>query len=107
MDHILAHPELHRQDRYAVPTECGTAHCFAGFACVLSGLRVDEGDIRIHGSGLYLADGRSIPNVARDLLGVDRTTAFELFDPDNTTADLKHYVDQIAEHGRIVDPVTR
>lgn len=39
MDHVLAHPETHRQASYAVKSECGTAYCFAGHAVHMSGDR--------------------------------------------------------------------
>jgi hypothetical protein len=108
MDHILAHPDLHRQNAWAIRTDCGTAYCFAGWACALSGLRVDQRDFgRYDGRAVHVTDGRYIEIAARDLLGLDPLSAAHMFDADNTTADLKHYVDQIAEHGRIVEPVQR
>lgn len=101
LDQILAQPELHHQEYWAKQTDCGTAYCFAGWACVLSGLeaRFFEGCRRTE----FLTDGRTIDATAQEILGLDSLTVGDLFDPHNDVATLKDYVDQIAQHGRIVE----
>jgi len=37
VDQIEAHPELHNQEDYTNETQCGTAHCVAGWAVFLWG----------------------------------------------------------------------
>jgi hypothetical protein len=108
MDAILAHPEKHDQSNWATETDCGTAYCFAGWVCHLSGLQFDfaAGFERDTGDGIerttgFLDGGFCVETEARDLLGLDYATGACLFEPDNTTADLKHFVDEIAEHGLI------
>ncbi|BCP41407.1 hypothetical protein MINTMi27_15000 [Mycobacterium intracellulare] len=39
MQHIKDHPELHEQSSVFLQSECGTAACFAGWACMLSGFQ--------------------------------------------------------------------
>lgn len=101
MDHILAFPDLHKQLHWASVTDCGTAYCFAGWACVLSGLAADQKELEAYMFTCRLSDGESIEEKAQELLGIDDYTASELFFGRNSTADLKHYVDEIAEHGAI------
>lgn len=107
MDEILAHPEQHNQSRWAIQTDCGTAYCFAGWACKLSGLEADFANSNSYpweaaaGISHLLSDGTVIAHEAARLLGLNEETADTLFAACNTTADLKHYVDEIAEHGRI------
>jgi hypothetical protein len=100
MDAILAKPEMHVQGAWATKTDCGTAYCFAGWACILSGREVDftlSDSLSIETE--YLIGGDYIMDTARDLLGIDHASAGVLFHATNTTSDLKHYVDEIAEHG--------
>jgi hypothetical protein len=106
MDHILAHPDLHNQAMWATRTECGTAYCFAGTACFLSGFEANQQQLANNGFTRALAGGSDpIEIKATWLLGVDEGTASALFCASNTVHDLKEYVDQIAEHGRIVEPL--
>lgn len=110
MDAVLAHPELHRQSMWATRTDCGTAYCYAGMACHLSGIE-PAFDVWPAGTTIrtayWVADGREIGAVAQELLGLDDDSAAALFRAANTTADLKHYVDQIAVYGRVINEVTR
>lgn len=101
MDHILAHPELHNQAVWAKKTACGTAHCFAGWACELSGLEMNNREIEIFGETTYLKDGRTISEGATSTLNIDGGTASMLFYSGNSLAKLKEYVDEICEQGRI------
>lgn len=104
MDAILANPELHNQMHWARKTYCGTAYCFAGWVCRLSGREVDftlghaDGGCR---ETEWLTGGDLISDTALELLGIDQASASVLFHATNTTHDLKHYVDEIAEHGLI------
>lgn len=48
MTQIKDHPELHRQDVVFADTDCGTAACFAGWACLLDGyMRVSDSVVRV------------------------------------------------------------
>jgi hypothetical protein len=106
MDEILARPEKHNQGAWASQTTCGTAYCFAGQACHLSGLEADQSDLETAGFTSFLeGDAGLIEFVAVSLLGLDYASAQVLFAEDNSTADLKHYVDEICEHGSIATAV--
>jgi hypothetical protein len=103
MDEILAHPELHVQITWAVQRDCGTAMCFAGWACALEGFSMNVEDLDLDGVTSALENGDQIDTTAARLLGIDWPSALTLFSADNTITDLKHYVDEIAEHGMIRD----
>jgi hypothetical protein len=101
MDAVLAHPELHNQGFWAIRRDCGTVMCFAGWVCALEGLSMNVEDLDADRVTSSLDNGEQIDTTAASLLGVDWRSAMELFHADNSTADLKHYVDEIAEHGMI------
>lgn len=73
-------------------TECGTAYCFAGWACVLSGEpiaweRDDNGSLRRRWFGHEVESGVSISRQAEALLGIRRWVdggPLDLFDGDNS-----------------------
>lgn len=104
LDQIDAHPELHRQRWWLTVADCGTAACFAGWACILSG---DEPVIPFDGepgdefSHVRTADTKiHVGDHARALLGLDssvegRDRAAELFFDDNTREDLHRIVAEV------------
>lgn len=92
LDHIDAHPEEWRQEVWVSKTPCGTAHCIAGHAVVLSGGQfVTLNRVRI-GEKV-----QNVHNVAADLLGLDDRTADDLFDAGNTREDIQRIAERIAE----------
>lgn len=102
MDAILAHPDEHNQNTwqhvfYDSTGSCRTTYCFAGWACVLSGVAMRK--LRPGEAESCTADGRRIPDVAQRLLGLDKLTAHELFHGMPRVEDLKHAVDEICEQG--------
>lgn len=102
LDHIKANPESWDQSRWF----CGTAACFAGHACLLSGDR--------RGPALPFAFKNAINDVitaegvqkftqdrAEELLGVSQSQADALFYQDNRMEDLERMVDNLLNDRRI------
>lgn len=80
-DWITEHPESYNQDLWGSQTECGTKHCIAGWACVLSGVQLSwyyayDDDVSYT---FMTKDGAHISTVARDLLGLSSDQAEKLF----------------------------
>lgn len=98
LDHIDAHPEQHNQgDWIARIDDCGTAGCFAGWTCLLSG---DEPVWYRHNpraTDAIAVDGvvRSVGVRAQELLGIDSTERYNLFHEENDLNDLHRLVAQI------------
>jgi hypothetical protein len=68
-DHILTHPTQHNQCTYGMETPCGTVHCAAGWALVLSGqYRFADGVFFRVATDEYVEPGPE----AAELLGLDR-----------------------------------
>jgi hypothetical protein len=103
--HIEANPDTWDQETWATRTACGTAHCFAGHAVMLA-----------HPNAAPVFDGAFttsfvtipdhpvraiwwIPDLARDLLGLGRTTGDILFNATNTLEELRAMVADLAEDG--------
>lgn len=89
--HIEAHPEEWDQRNWASRSDCGTAYCLAGLACVRSGGQAKFYRGLEYASTCSLPDGRTelIVLVAQDLLGLTNDQADILFDASNTIDDLK------------------
>jgi len=106
MDAVPANPELHNQKLWATQTDCGTAYCFAGWACKLSGFEADFEFLEPNKAGVIdaarLVGGDQIDYKASQLLGLDWWSAECLFAAENTTADLKELVDEICENGHVL-----
>lgn len=110
LEHIQHHPEHWDQLAYRhflypegvkirktinPAIECGTAMCFAGWACDISGVTW-----RDHTTSAILDEHGQIKSAndeARDLLGLTDRQAVALFDTGNTIADLERIVDDIIE----------
>jgi hypothetical protein len=95
LDHIDAHPEQWRQGWWLTKLDCGTAACFAGWACILSGDKPvlddpDEDGDEIEFSLVELVDGSKahIEERAAQLLGIGPDRAYNLFSADNSRKDL-------------------
>lgn len=120
MEHIKSHPEHWHQGSWRtdisedmaeslnagratgrhrpVPISCGTAMCFAGWACELAG---DEWEADVFGgldqffvSDHVMVDGQPVRAAerARDLLGLTRFQADRLFEGLNRLEDLEEIV---------------
>lgn len=114
MEHIKEHPEHWLQDTYRImvetglaeawgrsfhrqglPLECGTAMCFAGWACDIAGVewRDDFGGTILVGGG----ETSSAATMAQELLGITGSQASYLFSAGNTIEDLEWIVEQLIE----------
>ena len=92
---IKARPELHDQSGFFTPTECGTAMCFAGWACHLSGLeQVQPGTYCSAVMTPHGVDGAG--SAARVALGLTGVQAGILFSPANTVSMLEEMVKDLA-----------
>lgn len=88
-DQITQRPETHDQNHWGRRTECGTTHCVAGWACVLSNVELDWDtytDDNDTGFSYGTSDGISIDKVARSLLRLNNDQADQLFWADNDNA---------------------
>lgn len=99
MDQINAHPELHRQGWWFTRQECGTAACFAGWTCLLSGdtPRASENDLSDESSWVVTSVGTVLraEDRAIALLGITESAADELFAGGNDREDLRDIVTEI------------
>lgn len=86
MDQIREHPELHDQDWFVSYNDCGTAHCFGGWALALTG-RV-----------------RFTWRDARQVLGLNAEQALTLFSPANTRSILEQMVEDLSTTGDLRSP---
>lgn len=80
---IEAHPKTWQQLWWSENTDCGTAYCMAGWACVLGGLKFKSYDT--------VTGDLWAPIAATDLLGVVGRNVIgngNLFDANNTLDDL-------------------
>lgn len=77
------------QDSY----ECGTAYCFAGYACLINDMLVkNHDDYRTS-----TTNGESISRNAIDLLGITDEEGERLFNANNTLEHITCYVSEILE----------
>lgn len=94
LEHITAHPEEWHQEWWAIKTSessCGTACCVAGWAAFLGGYSFrwghlqdnDKASVNVGGKA-----GKTIPEIARKLLGLNQDQGTELFYSGNTLKDL-------------------
>lgn len=102
MTEIRDHPELHRQGTWFSPAECGTAMCFAGRACSLSGM-----EQRMPGtlSPTVMSPWGDLParRVAQRLLGLTDCEQVVLFDSSNTRLMLELMVKDLSNGGLLGD----
>lgn len=105
LDQIDARPELHEQLWWFTITDCGTAGCFAGWTCMLSGDKPStNGGPPIHllnvgdeASYALRPDGQVeyVSDRARALLGIDESLGRSLFAASNTREELGVLVAEI------------
>lgn len=91
MQQIKDHPELHDQGPFFSQKECGTAACFGGWACLLSGYtpnRYGYFATAITPSGDIVQPWEE----AQCLLGLSSEEADTLFSPSNTRHALEMMV---------------
>ncbi len=98
MTHINDHPDVHDQEVWTVNPDyydpsnienCGTAACFAGWTCLLSG---------------YTSRDVEVESKAVELLGIEWDDAGVLFHSDNTREDLNLMVKDLM-NGEELDEV--
>lgn len=110
LDKIKANPEgwfqgYWAQKRFDEEGEfCGTAYCFAGWTCVMSGYEILFSEMYSYANMVNgAADGgsQSIASAAMHLLDIDERTADELFEGCNNLEMLEAYVEDIEQNGHI------
>jgi len=76
---------------------CGTAMCFAGWACSISGDKFAKDAYGEFDGCVVFEDGETMPIQvrARELLGLTFVEANDLFAPDNDIHDLKILVEEL------------
>lgn len=107
MQHIKDHPELHEQSSVFLQSECGTAACFAGWACMLSGFQPawKSSYIGAEAMGVETDAGRtSAMEIARSLLGLTAGEAGYLFAPFNTRTQLEYMVKDLVNGDELKHP---
>jgi hypothetical protein len=83
LDAIEAHPEQWDDNGWATRTEAGhESYSLAARICLLAGDAINWNRVNEHGNATFLTNGESIPDAARELLGIDRDDAYKLFDVD-------------------------
>jgi hypothetical protein len=92
-ERIITVPEEWDQDTWAAHRECGTSYCIAGWACVLSGYKVDFDTRATHYSdndveAAYLTTGEDIADKGAALLDLDEYDTGNLFYCTNNAAAL-------------------
>lgn len=104
LDHIDAHPESWDQANWITLTDCGTAACFAGWTCLLSGdeptwlgraplmIGPPRSTTSVRVAGLFVHD---ISHRASDLLGILGDGAHDLFSPLHDRESLGIVVEEI------------
>lgn len=103
--HIEAHPKLWDQTWWRTErVGCGTAYCFAGWAAMLSGAAFVRLEDRTLSNEFVIPAGGGdsiwIQTYAGQALGISSDKAMDLFNGDNTLADLRRIVGElVAEAG--------
>lgn len=105
LDHIDAHPEQWDQESWATKNDCGTAACFAGWTCLLSGDKPVWSEwANVEDSTAYVTTAanqeRTVSRRAAELLGIKRDDegddeGDDLFNAYNTRDDLGRLVAEI------------
>lgn len=108
LDHIDAHPEQWRQDRWIGKSDCGTVGCFAGWTVLLSGAEPIEfdpfwrdGKFTFTSQVQFGDEELFVSELAERLLHADRypdgvaEDGRDLFDEANTREDLGRLVEEI------------
>lgn len=96
IEKITEFPELHNQDHFFSQTDCGTAACFAGWTCILSGhLPIDKSLVESHGYAV------SPWAVAQEELGITDDQAMLLFSPCSKRLMLEGMVEDLIETGEL------
>ena len=81
LDAIEAHPDQWDGNGWATRDATGAeAYSLAARVCVLVGDAIDWNRVNEHGNATFLTNGQSIPDAARELLGLDSDDAYRLFD---------------------------
>jgi len=96
---ITNHPETHNQKSWGSRTDCGTTHCIAGWAIVLSGVELHWQDCGDAVEVDCTAGGRCPGRVAGDLLGLDWGEWGQLFYEDYSD-DALELLDRMIEAGK-------
>jgi hypothetical protein len=99
MTHIKDHPELHNQSDWFTPTDCGTAMCFAGMACHLSGMRQTLPGSRSPRVITPVGEIMSARKAAQTELGLSDRQQHILFSSSNTRPMLEQMVKDLSNSG--------
>lgn len=101
--HIEMHPEQHDQSIWIYESHegaCGTTACFAGWTVLLAEVKVQ---FSLTYGGYLCANGKTVHEVARDLLGLSSEQAYNLFYCDT----LDHLYSALAEYAGLSEEVLR
>ena len=101
-EQITSHPETHSQDTFGMASECGTTHCMAGWACVLSGIELEwleDDDYAAANVAITTKGRREISDTAMELLGLTANEAAALF-YDFGPASSRATLDRLIEKGK-------
>ena len=81
LDAIEAHPSQWDTHAWATRTDAGgETYSLAARVCLLAGHAIDWARVNEWGNATWLTDRRSIPDAARELLGLGLLDAYKLFD---------------------------
>lgn len=100
-EQITSHPETHDQNQWGRRTACGTTHCIAGWAIVLSGATFDWTSVyNTAGTSVTVNDGAyRIEEYAACEMGLSEDEADDLFfEYDN--AEALAMLDELIEKGK-------
>lgn len=110
MTQIKDYPELHDQGTLFVRSECGTAACFAGWACLLSGCTPAFLPETVGALSTFVLDRDARLQSAWDqavrLLNITGDEARILFHPCNSRAMLELMVKDLVNGENLKRPVT-
>lgn len=111
LDKIKLDPREWDQEDYIRPDEyCGSAKCFAGWACILAGgykevIVSENGDYYAYIADTSTGYSIDIHDTAEKLLGLTENQSGELFDGGNTLADLERLVAEYYGGDEVPPPV--
>lgn len=94
-EQIIAHPEQHDQQLWGFKADCGTTHCIAGWAAVLTGQEISWCEVA-KGTFMatYLKTGESIANHARRVMGPGINNALFYMDNEGARAELDALIER-------------
>ncbi len=84
--HPRHYPDSWDQSSWIIIHKCGTAACFAGWACILNGIKPEE----------MAVNDNDVAPWATTILGLDYHQTGALFNGGNSLADIRSAINEIA-----------